>query len=85
MREHTYELCYNNACALLGEKKYPEAIGKLKLAEELCRKTLEDEDTPEDEIEEELGIIRTQLGYTLHMQSKVDQAMKQYNLVLKNK
>lgn len=85
LREHTYELSYNNACSLLGQKKYPEAITKLKAAEELCRKTLEEEDTPEDEIEEELGIIRTQLGYVLHMQSKADQALKQYNLVLKNK
>lgn len=85
LREHTYELCYNNACILLGQGQYVKAIEKLKAAEELCKKTLEEDDVPEEEIEAELGVIRAQLGYALQMQNKEGRAMKIYNQILKQR
>lgn len=34
--ESTYELCYNAACALIGQGKLPEAFSKLQQAEGQC-------------------------------------------------
>ncbi|XP_054720247.1 signal recognition particle subunit SRP72-like [Uloborus diversus] len=85
LREHTYELCYNTACILINRKEYNLAIEKLKLAEELCKKTLEENDATEEEIEAELGVIRVQHGYVLQLLNKNDRALKIYNQVLKNK
>ena len=50
LREHTYELCYNSACILINRGEYKAAIEKLKMAEELCKKTLEENDATEEEI-----------------------------------
>ncbi|XP_065286069.1 signal recognition particle subunit SRP72 [Dermacentor albipictus] len=83
--EGSYELCYNKACSLLGLAKFADALQKLVQAEELCKKSLEEDDVPEDEIEEELAIVRTQLGYAKQRLGFPDQAMKLYNLTLKQR
>uniref|UniRef100_H2N1K0 Signal recognition particle subunit SRP72 n=1 Tax=Oryzias latipes TaxID=8090 RepID=H2N1K0_ORYLA len=45
LSEVTYELCYNAACALIGQGQLTEALSKLQQAEELCRASLaEDSD-----------------------------------------
>lgn len=49
---------YNAACQLVGKGLYSEAEKKLKAAEKLCRETLEDDGTSEEDIESEVGIIR---------------------------
>uniref|UniRef100_A0A3Q1GF18 Signal recognition particle subunit SRP72 n=1 Tax=Acanthochromis polyacanthus TaxID=80966 RepID=A0A3Q1GF18_9TELE len=41
--ESTYELCYNAACALIGQGQLTEALNKLRQAEELCRVSLADD------------------------------------------
>jgi hypothetical protein len=58
LREHTYELAYNGSCQLVGRNQYTEAEKKLKLSEKLCRESLEEDGTGEEEIEDELGIIK---------------------------
>lgn len=83
--EGSYELCYNKACTLLGLGKYADAHRKLVQAEELCKKYLEEDDIPEDEIEEEMAIVRTQLAYAKQMLGFLEQAMKLYNLTLKQR
>ncbi|XP_032220654.1 signal recognition particle subunit SRP72 isoform X2 [Nematostella vectensis] len=86
LREHTYELSYNAACLELANNNLEGAIKKLQQAEVLCRKSLEeDSDITEEDIEAELGVARTQLGYTYQIQGKNEDAMKLYNQVLKNK
>ncbi|XP_064465558.1 signal recognition particle subunit SRP72-like isoform X2 [Ornithodoros turicata] len=85
LRDNTYELCYNQACILLSLSCYADALQKLHQAEDLCKKTLEEDDVPEDEIEEELAIVRTQLGFTKQKLGLPEQAMKLYNLVLKQR
>ncbi|PRD29049.1 UNVERIFIED_CONTAM: Signal recognition particle subunit SRP72 [Trichonephila clavipes] len=85
LREHTYELCYNSACILISQGEYNLAIEKLKAAEELCKKQIEENDLTEEEVEGELGVIRVQHAYALQMMLKNDRALKLYNLVLKNK
>lgn len=85
LREHTYELCYNSACILINKRDYDGAIEKLKQAEDLCKKTLEENESTDEEIDAELGVIRVQLGYVYQLLRKNDRAMKIYNQVLKNK
>lgn len=58
LREHTYELAYNSSCQLVGRNQYAEAEKKLKLSEKLCRESLEEDATGEEEIDDELGIIK---------------------------
>lgn len=58
MRETTYELVYNTACQLLGKNLLVEAEKKLRQAEKMCREMLEEDGSTEEEIEEELAIIR---------------------------
>lgn len=43
------------------------------------------QDVAEDEIESEMGVVRTQLAYTYQLQGKNDDAQKLYNQVLKSK
>ncbi len=57
-REDSYELAYNESIRLLGENKISEAEAQLRRAETLCRKSLEEDGATEEEIEDELALIR---------------------------
>lgn len=81
LREDTYELCYNSACALAGKAQYGEAEKKLRASEKICRESL-DED---DDIEDEIGIIKVQLAYCMQMQGKIKEATAVYTDALKHK
>ncbi|XP_051164585.1 signal recognition particle subunit SRP72 [Leptopilina boulardi] len=91
LREHTYELTYNAACQLVAQGKdgdkviLAEAEKKLKTAERMCRELLEEDGMTEDEIEDELGIIKIQLGYCLQLQGRDKEAQTLYTNVLKTK
>uniref|UniRef100_A0A1L8DW84 Signal recognition particle subunit SRP72 n=1 Tax=Nyssomyia neivai TaxID=330878 RepID=A0A1L8DW84_9DIPT len=84
-REDTYELCYNRACLIAGKKKFPEAEKKLRVSEKLCREYLEEDGATEEDIEDEVAIIKVQLAYCLQMQGKVKEAAAIYVDALKNK
>ena len=43
------------------------------------------QDVAEEEIESEMGVVRTQFAYTYQLQGKNDDAQKLYNQVLKSK
>ncbi len=84
--ENTYELVYNNACALSGAGNYTEAEKRLKLSEKMCREFLEeDESMTKEDIDNELAIIRVQLAYCLQMQGRNKEASVIYAETLKNK
>lgn len=84
--DKTYELCYNSACLSISKGKYDEAKDKLKKAEEMCKEFYKsEEDFDEEELENELAIIKVQLAYCLQVLNKNDEALKIYNSVLKNK
>lgn len=86
MGENTYELVYNNACALSGTGKYVEAEKRLKTSEKMCREFLEeDESMTEEDIQNELAIIRVQLAYCLQQQGRNKEAAAIYAETLKNK
>lgn len=81
LREDTYELCYNSACALAGKSQFGEAEKKLRTSEKICRESLDEE----DDVEDEIGIIRVQLAYCQQMQGKVKEATAIYTNALKHK
>ncbi|KFV57905.1 Signal recognition particle subunit SRP72, partial [Tyto alba] len=86
LREATYELCYNSACALIGQGKLNEAMKKLQKAEELCRQSLsEDSDVTEEDIEGELAIIHGQMAYIMQLQGRTEEALQLYNQIIKLK
>ncbi|XP_076192839.1 signal recognition particle subunit SRP72 [Aptenodytes patagonicus] len=86
LREATYELCYNSACALIGQGKLSEAMKKLRKAEELCRQSLsEDSDVTEEDIEAELAIIHGQMAYIMQLQGRTEDALQLYNQIIKLK
>uniref|UniRef100_A0A1A7YYU5 Signal recognition particle subunit SRP72 n=2 Tax=Iconisemion striatum TaxID=60296 RepID=A0A1A7YYU5_9TELE len=84
--ESTYELCYNTACALIGQRQLTEAFNKLRQAEELCRVSLaDDSDVTEEDIESELAVIHSQMAYIMQLQGRTDEALQLYNQVIKLK
>lgn len=91
LREDTYELTYNAACRLIAEGSrgdkavLVEAEKKLKTAEKLCKEGLEEDGIGEEEIEDELGIIRVQLGCCLQLQGREKEAQALYTAALKAK
>ncbi|KGM00152.1 Signal recognition particle subunit SRP72, partial [Charadrius vociferus] len=86
LREATYELCYNSACALVGQGKLNEAMKKLQKAEGLCRQSLsEDSDVTEEDIEAELAIIHGQMAYIMQLQGRTEDALQLYNQIIKLK
>ncbi|XP_006270131.1 signal recognition particle subunit SRP72 [Alligator mississippiensis] len=86
LQEVTYELCYNAACALIGQGKLNEAMKKLQKAEDLCRQSLsEDSDVTEEDIKAELAIIHGQMAYIMQLQGRTEDALQLYNQIIKLK
>ncbi|KAF7236498.1 Signal recognition particle subunit SRP72 [Varanus komodoensis] len=86
LQEATYELCYNAACALIGQGRLNEAMKSLQKAEDLCRQSLsEDSDVTEEDIEAELAIIHGQMAYILQLQGHTEEALQLYNQIIKLK
>ncbi len=84
--KNTFELCYNSASIHVSKCEYSEAEAKLDRAIEMCKKTFEnDEECDENDVENELAIIKVQKAYCLQMNQKLDEALKLNNAVLKNK
>lgn len=85
-KENTYELVYNSAVSLSGTGKFSDAEKKLKISEKMCREFLEeDEGMTEEDILNELAIIRVQLAFCLQMQGRNKEASAIYAETLKNK
>uniref|UniRef100_F7D1G4 Signal recognition particle subunit SRP72 n=1 Tax=Monodelphis domestica TaxID=13616 RepID=F7D1G4_MONDO len=86
LQEGTYELCYNTACALIGQGQLNEALKILRRAEDLCRQSLsEDSDVTEEDIQAELAIIHGQMAYILQLQGHTEEALQLYNQIIKLK
>uniref|UniRef100_A0A914V267 Signal recognition particle subunit SRP72 n=1 Tax=Plectus sambesii TaxID=2011161 RepID=A0A914V267_9BILA len=81
----TYEQHYNAACRLIEAKEYTNALKELKTAEKLCRETLAEDDVPEEEIEDEVALIRTQSAFCTQALGDVDKALNEYLEVIKEK
>ncbi|NWS75341.1 SRP72 protein, partial [Crotophaga sulcirostris] len=86
LRESTYELCYNSACALIGQGKLNEAMKKLQKAEAFFSFALIFlQDVTEEDIEAELAIIHGQMAYIMQLQGRTEDALQLYNQIIKLK
>ncbi|XP_041765971.1 signal recognition particle subunit SRP72 [Anopheles merus] len=83
--EDTYELTYNAACALAGRREYADAERKLRTSEKMCRDSLEEDGASEEDIIDEITIIKVQLAYCLQMQGRVKEASALYADALRHK
>lgn len=81
----TYEILYNIAYQLIMNGKYNDAEKKLKQCEKLCRESLEDDGCTEEEMEQELAIIKVQLAYCYQRQNRIKESQDLYSSVLKIK
>ena len=77
----TMEQCFNRACCYLAAGMPDDALKMIDLAEERCKHG----DAEDEELEDELAVIRVQRGYALQLKGSMEQAMALYNLVLKQK
>lgn len=82
LRESTYELVYNSACTLIGKGQYLEAEKKLRLAEKLWKEALEED---EEEIYDEIHILKVQQAYCIQMQGREKDSQNIYTSILKEK
>ncbi|NXT29657.1 SRP72 protein, partial [Syrrhaptes paradoxus] len=86
LREATYELCYNSACALIGQGKLNEAMKKLQKAEAFFLFALIFlQDVTEEDVEAELAIIHGQMAYIMQLQGRTEDALQLYNQIIKLK
>uniref|UniRef100_A0ABI7W2Z6 Signal recognition particle subunit SRP72 n=1 Tax=Felis catus TaxID=9685 RepID=A0ABI7W2Z6_FELCA len=86
LQEGTHELCYNAACALIGQGHLSQAMKILQKAEDLCRRSLsEDSDGTEEDPQAELAIIHGQMAYILQLQGRTEEALQLYNQIIKLK
>uniref|UniRef100_A0A2I3H146 Signal recognition particle subunit SRP72 n=1 Tax=Nomascus leucogenys TaxID=61853 RepID=A0A2I3H146_NOMLE len=86
LQEGTHELCYNTACALIGQGQLNQAMKILQKAEDLCRRSLsEDTDGTEKDPQAELAIIHGQMAYILQLQGRTEEALQLYNQIIKLK
>jgi len=81
----TFEQRYNAGCNYASVGEFAKAEKILIQAEKAARSFLEEDEAGEDEILEETGIIRVQLGYVMQKQGRDKEAQTIYNQVLKNK
>uniref|UniRef100_A0A8C3PWB7 Signal recognition particle subunit SRP72 n=1 Tax=Chrysolophus pictus TaxID=9089 RepID=A0A8C3PWB7_CHRPC len=81
LREATYELCYNNACALIGQGKLNEAMKKLQKAEELCRQSLS-EDSDQNVFDSKKKVKLTNAEGVEHKLSKKQLQAIEFNKAL---
>jgi len=81
----TFEQRYNAGCNYASVGDYDKAEKVLVQAEKAARNFLQEDEAGEDEILEETGIIRVQLGYVMQKQGRDKEAQTVYNQVLKNR
>merc|ERR1719336_3435677 len=81
----TYEQRYNAGCNYASVGDWGRAEKCLQKAEQVARQFLEEDEAGEEEIEEETGIIKVQLGYVMQRQGREKEAQTVYNQVLRSK
>lgn len=81
----TMEQWFNVACCLLAAECWSDVLRALGVCEELGRAALLEEGCSEEEITEELNIVRLQRAYTLQRQGCSSEALSIYNAVLKSR
>ena len=79
---NTFELEYNVSCALISERNFAEATKHLNFAKRLCEESLKEQDFGDDEIQDEMAVIRVQEAYVKQLLGNSEEARKIYEHVL---
>lgn len=74
----TYEQNFNSSLIASGRGRMAHAVDLLSTAEKMCRDICEEEGYEEDEIEEELNILRIQMAYLKQVTGKTTEATELY-------
>ncbi|KJH42973.1 tetratricopeptide repeat protein [Dictyocaulus viviparus] len=74
----SFEQLYNAACHLIEAGNHELALSSLNKAIDLCRETLSEEGLDEEEIEDELAVLRVQRAYVLHKLGRKKEAIDIY-------
>ena len=82
----SYEEYYNMACIALSQARYQDAAKFLEQSMESCRTMLgEDPDVTEEEIDDELAILRVQMGVALQGLGKSKESMENFTQAMKSR
>ncbi|KFD46744.1 hypothetical protein M514_12371 [Trichuris suis] len=81
----SYEQLYNDACLQIAKKDFQKAEKRLLEAKDICRENLLQQDASEEEIEEELCIIKVQLAYCLLVRGDTEGALELLNALARNR
>uniref|UniRef100_F6Q845 Signal recognition particle subunit SRP72 n=1 Tax=Monodelphis domestica TaxID=13616 RepID=F6Q845_MONDO len=81
LQEGTYELCYNTACALIGQGQLNEALKILRRAEDLCRQSLS-EDSDQNVFDSKKKVKLTNADGVEHKLSKKQLQAIEFNKAL---
>lgn len=74
----TFEQLYNGACHLIEASKFSQALTLLEKAEKMCREAVIEEGLTDEEIEDELSVIRVQKAFVLQKLGRSEEALKIY-------
>lgn len=77
----TYEQNFNYACYLIEDENYTEAIKYLEKAQKMCKEILYEDGFSDEEIEEELAIIRVQIAYAYQKMHLKNEARIAYEAI----
>ena len=83
--DSAFEMCYNSACLEIHRGNLKGAEKMLKEAQEICKKTLLEEDFTEEEIDSELAVMNVQLALVYQLNGNTEEALNMYNSILKTK
>ena len=78
----TYEQLYNLGCRKIAGGDFKAALRALAKAEAKCREQLTEDEWPEEEVEEELAILRIQAAYAQQCLGKTGQATAAYQVLI---
>lgn len=83
--QESHEYAYNAACLALADGDHQSALQYLQQSIDTCKATYGADEYTEEEIEDELAIVRTQLGFVKQKLKQENEAQELYNQVLKSK
>ncbi|KAL6041869.1 Signal recognition particle core component [Balamuthia mandrillaris] len=83
--QEMFEFAYNAACVSIGLDDVSTAEQQLELSQKLCKASFEEDELTEEELQDELAIIRVQIAYLKHIKNQVDDAGEIYKAVLEAK
>lgn len=81
-KDASYELAYNLASALIETNQLQAAVDRLKIAQDVCRSTLEEDGADDAEIADEMACLLVQEGYVLQMLQQTEKARALYQAAL---